>query len=171
VRDIARRHLILPLALALAGPLGAPAISSAFPSTGWPVPTLVPTLGAEVSPGKLPANEYVPVTWTIFGKVGTNDGTHPSALREAVVDIDKDVRLNAEGFPVCGPGRLDGLGTKAARRACRDAFLGEGEAHLEIAKPAKAPVVSSRRLLVFNGGKETAAPLRADYSPCSKVCW
>jgi hypothetical protein len=155
------RRLIL--ALALAGiPLGIVPAVSAVPiclRTSMycgGTPHLVPTLGGSVSPRKLSANEYAPTTWGLFGKFGTSDGAHLPALREVELDIDKDVKLNAKGYPVCrGGGRaIRNSNPRAAREACHAAILGEGEAHVEIAFPEQKPIVVKSPLTVFNGGEK-----------------
>jgi len=119
-----------------------------------PVAPLQFSLGARVSPEKLPRGEYVPIKMTVFGKITTTDATHPSALREAVLDIDKDVRLNVKGLPVCKAAQIDGLDTKAAKKVCGNTILGEGTADAEIAFPEQKPIKVPSPLLVFNGGEK-----------------
>jgi hypothetical protein len=121
------------------------------------MPTLIPNLGGSVSPQRLPANEYVPAAWRIFGKVATSDGTHPSALREVHLDIDKDVRINARGYPICRPREIDEQNTRTAAKACAGALIGRGKASVELALPESAPMRRSSRLLVFNGGERDGA--------------
>jgi len=118
---------------------------------GWP--PLQPTLDVSVTPRGLPANEYEPVAWSVFGKVETSDGTHPPALREAIVDIDRDVRVNVGGYRSCRPHQIDALDTEAAAKACRAALVGRGRANVEVAFPELTPILLSSRLLVFNGGE------------------
>jgi hypothetical protein len=48
-----------------------------------------------------------PRTTNVFGEIETDDGIHPSALREAVIDIDRDVKINAKGLPSCKAGQLE----------------------------------------------------------------
>jgi hypothetical protein len=117
------------------------------------MPTLVPTLGAHVSPAKLPANEYVPATWEIIGKVATSDGTHPSALRDIHLDVDKDVRIDAGDLPLCRRRRIEMSTSKVAARACAKALVGRGEATVEVAFPEREPRQLSSPLLVFNAGE------------------
>ncbi|HEY8809646.1 MAG TPA: hypothetical protein VIM28_06460 [Solirubrobacterales bacterium] len=116
--------------------------------------TLVATLGATVSPSKLPRNDYMPITANLFGKISTRNGTHPPAFREAVVDIDKDVKVNANGYPVCKAGSRDVRDPAAAKRACGNTILGEGKAEVEIAFPEQKPIKVPSPLLVFNGGEK-----------------
>jgi hypothetical protein len=108
------------------------------------------TLGARVSPFKLPKNEYMPITATIFGKVATTDGTHPSALREAELDVDKDVKLNVSGLPVCRPMIEE---RTSVTSSCGPALLGKGKADFEIAFPELKPIVVTSPITVFNAGE------------------
>lgn len=117
-------------------------------------PSLVPTLGATVSPRRLPANKYVPVSWGVFGKISTSDGTHPSALREVILDVDKDVRINSRDHPACKRRRIEALNSKAAVKACAKALVGRGEATVELAVPENTPIRLSSRLLIFNAGEK-----------------
>ena len=120
----------------------------------WPVPRLVVSLDGSVSPNALPRGKYVPVTWTVFGKIKTADGTHPDALREAIVDVDKDAKVNAKGYPVCKGSRYGIRDPQAAMRVCGDAVIGKGKAHVEIAFPEQAPIEIASPLTVFNGGEK-----------------
>jgi hypothetical protein len=113
-------------------------------------------LGVRILPLGLPQNEYVPVTSNIDLEVKTTDGTHPSALREIVLDVDKDLKLNAKGYPTCPGGRFDTRphNTNAVLKACGAALLGKGTADYEIAFPEQKPIQVSSPLLVFNGGEK-----------------
>jgi len=148
-----RKNLILMLSLAALLSLGIAAVASATKVTAR-AGNLVLTFGGTASPKAMPKNKYVPVTTNIFGKISTSDGTHPSALRETEVDIDKDVKVNGQGFPVCKGGQLEARNTSAAKKVCGKAVLGEGNADLEIAFPEQKPIPVHSPLTVFNGGKK-----------------
>jgi hypothetical protein len=144
-----------PLALALVAALsfGVVAIANAVTFTAE-VGNLVMTFSADGSPKKLPRNEYLPATTTFSGKIKTTDGSHPPALREAVVEIDKDVKINVKGLPVCKAVELEAQNTKGAVKACGDAEVGSGNAHAEIAFPEQPPIKVSSPLKIFNGGEK-----------------
>lgn len=146
-----RRGLISVLTLAAAF-LGIAATAAAV-STTLPVPTLLATLGGRIAPEQLRADEYVPAAWSIFGKFSTADGTHPSALREIVLDVDKDVRIDSRDYPTCRRRRIESLDSEAAAKACAKALVGEGEANVELAFPENTPIPLSTRLLVFHAGE------------------
>jgi hypothetical protein len=111
------------------------------------------TAGGGISPEKLPRTDYVPASADVFGKISTTDGSHPPAFREFVVDVDKDLKVNVKGLPVCKAGELEATNTSAALKACGDTLLGSGIAHAEIAFPEQKPLKVSSPLKVFNGGE------------------
>jgi len=149
-----RRKLMLTLAAVAVVSLGVTAVASAvkLTTTTLRAGNLIATFGGGTSPEKLPKKSYAPVTTTIFGKIKTSDGTHPSALREAIVDIDKDVKVNPTGYPVCKPGQLTARDTKKAMQVCGDSVVGSGVAHAEIAFPEQKPIVVTSPITVFSGG-------------------
>jgi hypothetical protein len=114
---------------------------------------LLPIVDAAVFPRKLPATEYAPVKWRLNGKFATGEA-HPPALREMELDIDKDVRLNVDGYPSCGIRKVRRPSDASVMAACRDALLGKGEAHLEIAQAEDSPSKPPGQLLIFNAGKK-----------------
>lgn len=146
-----RRTLMTVLALSATLALGVAAIAGAA-STKIRAGNLVLTFGGTTVPKQLPKRRYAPVKTVIFGKIATSDGTHPSALRESVVRIDKDVKLNVKGLPVCKPGQLTARNTSAANRVCGKTVLGKGLAHAQIAFPEQAPIKVRSPITVFNGG-------------------
>jgi hypothetical protein len=148
-----RRNLMAALALSAVLALGVAAIAQATQTT-LRAGDLIVTFGGTVSPKALPKTTYTPVKTEMFGKISTSDGTHPSAFREAVVDIDKDVKLNVKGFPACKGGQLEAQDTKSALKVCGSAKLGEGIAHVEIAFPEQKPIIVSSPLTIFNGGEK-----------------
>ena len=136
-----RRGLILVLGVLVAVLMVTAASAVSCTLSACPgFPPQVTTFGASVSPEKLPWNDYVPVTANIFGKISTTDGTHPSALREAVIDIDKDVKINVRGYPVCEGGSRDIRDPHAAEKVCGNTILDRGRAEIEIAFPAQKPI-------------------------------
>jgi hypothetical protein len=146
-----RKNLFSLLALGVALALGLTALASAAQVT-LRAGNLILTFGGTASPQKLPKTKYAPVKATIFGRIATSDNTHPSALRETIVDIDKDVKLNIKGLPVCKPGQLEARNTQAAKKVCGRTTLGSGIAHAEIAFPEQKPIKVTSPITVFNGG-------------------
>jgi hypothetical protein len=144
---------MLALAVAAVLSLGVAAVASAVQTTVR-AGNLILTFGGTTSPKKLPKNDYVPISTNIFGTIKTSDGTHPSALREVIFDIDKDTKINVKGYPACNAGQLEARDTKAAMKVCGDTVLGEGIAHVEIAFPEQRPILVTSPITVFNGGEK-----------------
>lgn len=142
------------LALAAALSLGVVAAAVAKKNeTKIVAGNLVLTFGGGFSPEKMPRNEYVPVTADLFGKISTTNGSHPPAFRETVVDVDKDLKVNVKGLPVCKPSQIEATNTHDAVKACGATELGHGIAHAEIAFPEQPPIKVTSPLKVFNGGE------------------
>lgn len=148
-----RRNLMLALAVAAVASLGVAAVASAV-STTLRAGNLIVTFGGTTSPKALSKTKYTPVSTNIFGKIKTSENSHPSAFREAIVNIDKDVKVNVKGYPVCKAGQLTARDTKAAKRVCGKTLLGQGSAVAQIAFPEQNPIRVPSPLLVFNGGEK-----------------
>ncbi len=147
-----RKHSMLALVLTAVLSVGVATVASAV-QIKTQAGNLVLTFGGSTSPKALPRSEYVPVTTNIYGKIETSDKTHPSAFRETIVDIDKDVKVNVKGYPVCNAGQLEAQDTQSALKVCGSTVLGKGNAHVEIAFPEQKPIVITSPLTVFNGGE------------------
>ncbi|MDX6609311.1 MAG: hypothetical protein QOF85_1236 [Solirubrobacterales bacterium] len=104
------------------------------------------------SPTTLPKNKLAPITLNVSGKVETLDHTHPPALKELVVEADKNGAINAKGLPVCTSGKLQAQTTEKARAACPSAIVGEGQAAVEVEFPEQKPFIAKSDILAFNGG-------------------
>lgn len=137
---------------------GRPYVSTCLRSTAYQTsdcpgyPNLVAKFGGQVVPKSLPKHEMAPVALRLWGQFSTDDGTHPSALREATIDIDRNVTINAKGLPVC---HLPGIQIQAApgfRKRCREAVIGGAKADFELAFPESMPVRVPSKLAVCNGG-------------------
>jgi hypothetical protein len=116
-------------------------------------PRLTAEFGGGVVPRKLPKASRAPVALKLWGRVSTTDGTHPSALRELTVALDRSIAIDAKGLSVCGggihavrrpPGDL--------RKRCRSSIVGGGRADFEIAFPERPPIRERSKLTLYNGG-------------------
>jgi hypothetical protein len=117
-------------------------------------PALSADFGAWVAPKKLPKREMAPVAIKLWGKVSTSDGTHPSALREATVDFDRNIVISAKGLPVCeSRPHFDVLSPGGSiQKTCRSSIVGSGRADFELAFPEAPPILSSSKLTAYNAG-------------------
>jgi hypothetical protein len=107
-----------------------------------------------VSPSVLPQHEFAPATFTAKGRIATVDGSHPPALREAVLYLDRGFAADVYGLPTCRAGQLEARTTKEAKQTCPTAIVGSGTGTAEIVFPEQAPILTSSPLTLFNGGEK-----------------
>jgi hypothetical protein len=146
-----RKRLMWTLAIGAVFAIGVAAVAAATTTT-IVVPPLKLTFSGGVAPKALPKKTPAPVSLSVSGKIETLDGSHPPALREAIVDIDKNGGVNTKGVPVCKGSQLVARNSNAAKAVCGKALVGEGKADAEIAFPESKLIKTSSPLLVFNGG-------------------
>jgi hypothetical protein len=118
------------------------------------VGNLVFTFNGGFSPTALPKSKLAPITLTASGKIATKNGEHPPALKEAIVETDKNGAVFVKGLPVCKSGQLQSRDTKAARKACPKAIIGSGHTAVEVLFPESKPIPVDSALTVFNGGQK-----------------
>ena len=116
------------------------------------VGNLILKVEGKLSPRTFPRHEFAPASFRTRGQIATVDGAHPPALREATVYVDKNGTFDAYGLPVCSGRELEARDTKAAKRACGDAIIGEGQGSAEIAFPEQRPIEVHSPITIFNGG-------------------
>lgn len=104
---------------------------------------------AKVTPRQLPSREFVPIGVAASGVVETQNGGHPSALREATVTLDRGIRVNTKDLAACSRRRLERMTIAAARKVCRRAIGGRGVARVGL---ASSGTVLRMPLTLFNGG-------------------
>ncbi len=110
------------------------------------------TANGSFSPTKLPKNELAPITINVSGKIRTLDGKHPPAVKEVVIETDKNGTINAKGLATCTSGKLQAQTTARAKAACKSSLIGEGKTSVEVEFPEQAPFIAKSTLLAFNGG-------------------
>jgi len=149
-----RKRLITTLALAAlaVAVVGGVAVAKKYPPTIVKAGNLQITLNGGFSPTALPRHKKAPITLQIEGKIDTIDGKHPPALKEAIVETDKNGEVNAKGLPVCTSGKLQAQETSKAEAICKSAIVGEGVTDAEVEFPEQAPFIAHSKLLAFNGG-------------------
>jgi hypothetical protein len=91
------------------------------------------------------------VTLSVHGKIGNIDEAHPQTIEEVVLDVDKDVALDAEGLATCRIGRAR-RGVQEVRRECAEAVVGTGVMHFAIESAGTQKVVKGL-LTLLNGGE------------------
>jgi hypothetical protein len=151
-----RKRLICIFALVVALIAALAGLASADKPTVVQVGNLKLTLNGSFKPKALPKNKLAPITLSFNGSIETLDHSHLPALKEVVVDTDKNGSINAKGVPVCTAGKLQAQTTDNALKACKPALVGEGLTTAEVEFPEQKPIDVKSTLLAFNGGKKGA---------------
>jgi hypothetical protein len=111
------------------------------------------TLNGSFSPTALPKKgKPAPITLNVSGKIQTIDGKHAPALKEVVVETDKNGMIDTKGLPTCTSGKLQAQDTAAAEKICKTAIIGSGITNVEVEFPEQAPFIAKSKLIAFNGG-------------------
>jgi hypothetical protein len=104
------------------------------------------------SPSVLSKKKMAPISFFLWSKIRTLDGKHPPAIKEFLLEGDKNVQVNVKGVPTCTSGKLQSQTTAAARKVCGPAIIGAGTTEVEVQFPEQAPIDVKSELLAFNGG-------------------
>jgi hypothetical protein len=147
-----RKYLMVLMALGALIAVSVGSLASAEPPTKTQVGNLIFEANGGFTPKALPKNTLAPIALTAEGKIKTADGTHPPALKEVLVETDKNGAINVKGYPKCTSGKLQSQDTSHAEAICKSAIIGKGTTNVEIAFPESKVVPVSSKLLVFNGG-------------------
>jgi hypothetical protein len=147
---------LLTLAVALCAAVALTAVGMASAAGEGPVTVqvgnLVFTADGGFTPKALSKKTPEPIALQVEGKIGTTDGSHPPALKEVVIEGDKNAVVNSKGIPTCSSGQLQSRDTKAAEAACGPAIIGTGKTTVEVEFPEQKPIPVNSKLLLINGG-------------------
>jgi hypothetical protein len=108
-------------------------------------------------PRQLPRRDYAPISFKGHVDFASRHGGPPPALQQAIVEFDRDGRLDVAGLPSCPPERIAAASTEEARAACRGAIVGSGRIEAMISL-ASGPVEASSPLTIFNGPRLEGNP-------------
>jgi hypothetical protein len=149
-----RKRLTWTAALAAFALVAFAAVAIAAKPTVIRMGNLILTVNGDFAPKKLPKNKLSPVKLNVSGNLTTADGTHPPALREVVVDFDKNAANDVTGLPVCTQAKLVATDTKTAKKSCGGSIVGEGSTEVKVEFPEQKPFNARGPLVFFNGGKK-----------------
>jgi hypothetical protein len=109
-------------------------------------------------PRQLPRRAYAPIDFQGYLDISAKGGGVPAEIEQAIVDFDRDGRLNVHGLPTCPVERIENATPEEARSVCRDAIVGTGHVAATIALPGQAPISASSPLTLFNGEPQDGSP-------------
>jgi hypothetical protein len=110
------------------------------------------TFNGGFKPTVLSKTKLTPITLSASGSIKTLNGEHPPALKEFVLESDKNATINVKGLPVCKSSQLQSQDTKHAEAICKSAIIGTGQATASIAFPEQAAIPAKSKIIIFNGG-------------------
>jgi hypothetical protein len=148
----------LTCVLALAALIAVSLVTVAFAGGGEKPVTvragnLELTFNGGFSPTVLSKTKPTPIKLNVSGKIATVNGEHPPALKEFLLETDKNGAVSVKGIPTCKSSQLQSQDTKHAEAICRPAIIGTGTTDVQIAFPEQAPIPANSKLVVFNGGE------------------
>jgi hypothetical protein len=147
-----RRYLLVTMTLGALIALMVAGIATAEKPVTVQAGNLRLTFNGGFTPKVLSKTKPTPISLNASGMIRTVDGTHPPAMKEFVLETDKNGSIDVKGLPVCTSGKLQSQDTKHAEEACKSAIIGSGRAVASIAFPEQAPIPATGKILVFNGG-------------------
>lgn len=106
------------------------------------------------APTKLPKHEDAPIKIYGGGKASTKSGELPPIVETLEIEFDRHGHVETEGLEVCTAARLQSTTVPAARKACPNAIVGEGEGSAIVAFPEQKPIPISSPITLFNGPKQ-----------------
>jgi hypothetical protein len=120
---------------------------------------LVVTVEGGFTPHKLPKRKPGSITLSARSTIRTADGGHLPALDYLKLLFDKHTGVDTKGLPVCTTARLQNTLTTQAKRLCRKAIIGSGQAGAEIEFPEQEPFFAKAPLVIFNGPPRHGHPV------------
>jgi hypothetical protein len=109
-------------------------------------------------PQALPRRAYAPIEFQGHADISTTNGSPVPALRQILLEFDRDGKLTTAGLPVCPPAKIEAATPRQARSRCRGAIVGTGHLGAEIYLPGLAPVHTQAPMTLFNGPREGGDP-------------
>lgn len=120
-----------------------------------PAPIVHPfSLGLKVAPRHLPERGHAPARLTLTQRIAAPDGSHPPALKEERLELDRNIHIDARGVPTCHGGSRAAIarGPEEFREICRDAQVGHGSMRVEVLFADQPPVTVTSQVRIGNGG-------------------
>jgi hypothetical protein len=152
-----RKHVLIVLALGALVAVSAVGIATAAGGEGpvtVKVGNLELTANGGFTPKALSKTKQTPIELKAEGSVKEADGSHPPAVRELIIEGDKNAEIHVKGLPTCKSGQLQATDTAAAKKACGSSLIGEGKVTAQVEFPEQNPINVPTVLQLFNGGEK-----------------
>jgi hypothetical protein len=152
-----RKYVALVMAVSALLAVAAVGIATA---AGGETPVTVKVGNLEVtanggfSPTTISKTKQTPIELKASGEVKEADGSHPPAVRELLIEGDKNAEIHVKGIPTCKSGQLQATDTAAAEKACGPALIGKGNTTAQVAFAEQKPINVPTVLQLYNGGEK-----------------
>ena len=103
------------------------------------------------SPTVLPKHGFAAIDFHGEADIKRKGGGVPPALQRAVIQFDRDGRLDTKGLPTCSAETVATATPRQARVACAGALVGKGSVAARIEVPLIGSIQVRSPLSVFNG--------------------
>jgi hypothetical protein len=147
-----RKYLLITTAIAALVALTVASVATAEKPVKVIAGNLELTFNGGFSPKTLSKTKLTPITFNVSGKIRTKDGEHAPALKEFLLEADKNSAINVKGLPTCTAAKLQSQDTKHAEAICKTAIIGSGQATAGIKFPEQAEIPAASKIIAFNGG-------------------
>jgi len=147
-----RKYLLITMAVGALVALTVAGVATAEKPVKVRAGNLDLTFNGGFTPKALSRTKLTPITLNVSGKIRTVDGTHPPAMKEFLLEADKNSAVDVKGLPVCTAAKLQSQDTKHAEAICKSSIIGSGQATASIAFAEQAPIPAKSKIIAFNGG-------------------
>jgi hypothetical protein len=147
-----RKYLLITMAVGALVALTVAGVATAEKPVKVRAGNLELTFNGGFTPKALSRTKLTPITLNVSGKIRTVDGEHPPAMKEFVLEADKNSAVEVKGLPVCTAAKLQSQDTKHAEAICKTSIIGSGQATASIAFAEQAPIPAKSKIIAFNGG-------------------
>ncbi len=117
-----------------------------------PLPDLKVSIDSGFTPRMLSRTEPTPIAFYVSGDIGTFSHARPPALRELILESDKNIAIDVKGVPTCRSKGLDPTDPASVKTVCKPAIVGHGHLAVQIAFPGITAIPARSKLTVINGG-------------------
>jgi hypothetical protein len=152
-----RKYVALVMAVGALLAVAAVGIAGAAGGEG-PVTVKVGNLEVTADGGFTPTTisktKQTPIELEASGEVKEADNSHPPAVRELILEGDKNAEIHVKGIPTCKSGQLQATDTQAAEKACKSALIGKGQTTAQVAFAEQKPIEVPTVLQLYNGGEK-----------------
>ncbi len=104
-----------------------------------------------LSPKALPKNKMAPVSFHASASVATVNGSHVPPATSVHIQVDKHIRIDTAGLPICTVGKIEASTPSQAMKACGPALVGKGSSTVQVEFPESTPFTATGPILAFNG--------------------